>query len=311
VTYGRYAIQRFPMSDEQSRLPALFLSSLSVEHGLSRNTIDAYERDMKRFLAFLLRHNTPLLTATPSSIVAFLTELKEEGLAPRSYVRTLVAIRQLYLFLKREKLIQRSPVSLIETPNFLRKLPQILSLDEVEQLLGAPKSATPLGLRDRSMLETLYATGLRVTELVSLRLNDLNFQVGYLTAFGKGSRERIVPLGENAILWLRRYLETARPAILKARESSHLFVTSRGGRMTRQNFWALMKRYGLQCGIDSEKVKPHTVRHSFATHIMERGADLRFVQALLGHADISTTQIYTHLETERLKELHGKHHPRG
>ena len=196
-------------------------------------------------------------------------------------------------------------------PNFLKKLPQILSLDEVEKLLGAPNSATPLGLRDRSMLETLYATGLRVTELVSLRLNDLNFQVGYITAFGKGSKERIVPLGENAILWLRRYLDTARPSILKMRESDHLFVTARGGRMTRQNFWALIKRYGLLCGINSEKIKPHTVRHSFATHIMERGADLRFVQALLGHADISTTQIYTHLKTERLKELHGKHHPRG
>ncbi|NOS36145.1 MAG: site-specific tyrosine recombinase XerD [Deltaproteobacteria bacterium] len=299
------------MTDKQSRYLTLFLDSLSVEHGLSRNTIEAYGRDLKRFLTFLRRHNTPLLTAPPSSIVAFLTSLKEDGLSPRSYARALVAIRRFYLFLKREKLIEKSPASLLEMPNFLRKLPQILSLDEVEKLLGAPNSATPLGLRDRSMLETLYATGLRVTELVSLRLNDLNFQVGYITAFGKGSKERIVPLGENAILWLRRYLDTARPSILKMRESDHLFVTARGGRMTRQNFWALIKRYGLLCGINSEKIKPHTVRHSFATHIMERGADLRFVQALLGHADISTTQIYTHLKTERLKELHGKHHPRG
>lgn len=299
------------MTDKQSRYLTLFLDSLSVEHGLSRNTIEAYGRDLKRFLTFLRRHNTPLLTAPPSSIVAFLTSLKEDGLSPRSYARALVAIRRFYLFLKREKLIEKSPASLLEMPNFLKKLPQVLSLDEVEKLLGAPNSATPLGLRDRSMLETLYATGLRVTELVSLRLNDLNFQVGYITAFGKGSKERIVPLGENAILWLRRYLDTARPSILKMRESDHLFVTARGGRMTRQNFWALIKRYGLLCGINSEKIKPHTVRHSFATHIMERGADLRFVQALLGHADISTTQIYTHLKTERLKELHGKHHPRG
>ncbi len=299
------------MTDKQSRYLTLFLDSLSVEHGLSRNTIEAYGRDLKRFLTFLRRHNTPLLTAPPSSIVAFLTSLKEDGLSPRSYARALVAIRRFYLFLKREKLIEKSPASLLEMPNFLKKLPQILSLDEVEKLLGAPNSATPLGLRDRSMLETLYATGLRVTELVSLRLNDLNFQVGYITAFGKGSKERIVPLGENAILWLRRYLDTARSSILKMRESDHLFVTARGGRMTRQNFWALIKRYGLLCGINSEKIKPHTVRHSFATHIMERGADLRFVQALLGHADISTTQIYTHLKTERLKELHVKHHPRG
>ena len=299
------------MTDKQSRYLTLFLDSLSVEHGLSRNTIEAYGRDLKRFLTFLSHHNTPLLTAPPSSIVAFLTSLKEDGLSPRSYARALVAIRRFYLFLKREKLIEKSPASLLEMPNFLKKLPQILSLDEVEKLLGAPNSATPLGLRDRSMLETLYATGLRVTELVSLRLNDLNFQVGYITAFGKGSKERIVPLGENAILWLRRYLDTARSSILKMRESDHLFVTARGGRMTRQNFWALIKRYGLLCGINSEKIKPHTVRHSFATHIMERGADLRFVQALLGHADISTTQIYTHLKTERLKELHAKHHPRG
>jgi integrase/recombinase XerD len=299
------------MTDKQSRYLTLFLDSLSVEHGLSRNTIEAYGRDLKRFLTFLRRHNTPLLTAPPSSIVAFLTSLKEDGLSPRSYARALVAIRRFYLFLKREKLIEKSPASLLEMPNFLKKLPQVLSLDEVEKLLGTPNSATPLGLRDRSMLETLYATGLRVTELVSLRLNDLNFQVGYITAFGKGSKERIVPLGENAILWLRRYLDTARPSILKMRESNHLFVTARGGRMTRQNFWALIKRYGLLCGISSEKIKPHTVRHSFATHIMERGADLRFVQALLGHADISTTQIYTHLKTERLKELHVKHHPRG
>lgn len=299
------------MTDGQSRYLPLFLDSLAVEHGLSRNTIEAYGRDLKRFLAFLSHHDTPLLTAPPSAIVAFLTSLKAEGLAPRSYARALVAIRQLYRFLKGEKLIEKSPASLIELPNFPKKLPEILSLDEVEKLLSAPKSATPLGLRDRSMLETLYATGLRVTELVSLRLNDLNFQVGYITVFGKGSKERIVPLGESAMLWLRRYLETARPAILKVRESDHLFVTSRGGRMTRQNFWALIKRYGLKCGISSGKIKPHTVRHSFATHIMERGADLRFVQALLGHADISTTQIYTHLETSRLKELHGKHHPRG
>jgi integrase/recombinase XerD len=299
------------MIDKQNRYLTLFLDSLSVEHGLSRNTIEAYGRDLKRFLTFLRHHNTPLLTAPPSSIVAFLTSLKGDGLSPRSYARALVAIRRFYLFLKREKLIEKSPASLLEMPNFLKKLPQVLSLDEVEKLLGAPNSATPLGLRDRSMLETLYATGLRVTELVSLRLNDLNFQVGYITAFGKGSKERIVPLGENAILWLRRYLDTARSSILNMRESDHLFVTARGGRMTRQNFWALIKRYGLLCDINSEKIKPHTVRHSFATHIMERGADLRFVQALLGHADISTTQIYTHLKTERLKELHGKHHPRG
>ncbi len=299
------------MTDQQSRYLALFLDSLSVEHGLSRNTIEAYGRDLRRFLTFLCNHDTPLLTAPPSSIVAFLTSLKEEGLSPRSYARALVAIRRFYLFLKKEKLIEKSPASLLEMPNFLKRLPQILSLDEVEKLLGAPNSAAPLGIRDRSMLETLYATGLRVTELVSLRLSDLNFQVGYITAFGKGSKERIVPLGENAILWLRKYIDTARPSILKMRESDHLFVTARGGRMTRQNFWALIKRYGLLCGINSEKIKPHTVRHSFATHIMERGADLRFVQALLGHADISTTQIYTHLKTERLKELHGKHHPRG
>ncbi|MFQ5585951.1 MAG: site-specific tyrosine recombinase XerD [Thermodesulfobacteriota bacterium] len=299
------------MTGEAHRYLPLFLNSLAVEHGLSQNTLDAYGRDLKRYIDFINRHDIPLLKASPSSIVSFLTSLKGSGLSPRSYSRALVAVRRFYRFLKQEKVIVKSPASLLEMPKFLKKLPQVLSIDEVERLLDAPDSSTAIGLRDSAMLETLYATGLRVTELVSLKLNDLNLQVGYITAFGKGAKERIVPLGENAILSLKRYIDTARPSILKKRESDDLFVTARGGGMTRQNFWALIKRYAALCGIDRGKIKPHTLRHSFATHILERGADLRFVQALLGHADISTTQIYTHLETERLKELHGRHHPRG
>ena len=299
------------MTEENKRYLSLFLDSLAVEQGLSPNTLEAYGRDLKRYLSFLSTSGVPLLKAPPSAIVAFLTTLKEEGLSPRSYSRALVAVRRFYLFLRREKIIDHSPASLLEMPKFLKRLPEVLSLDEVEAFLNAPDSSTPLGLRDRAMVETLYATGLRVTELVSLELKDLNFQVGYLTVFGKGSKERIVPLGENALLLLKRYLDTARPAILKKRESDYLFVTARGGNMTRQNFWILTKEYALRSGINVAKVKPHALRHSFATHILERGADLRFVQVMLGHADIATTQIYTHLKTERLKALHGKHHPRG
>jgi integrase/recombinase XerD len=287
-----------------------FLDSLSVEYGLSKNTIESYTRDITRYIEFIHRNNTHIMAASSASIVSFLAMLRDNGLSARSYTRSLVAIRRFYKFLQKERLIKGSPASLLDIPKFSKRLPEVLSINDVERLLDAPDTSTAMGIRDKAMLETLYAAGLRATELVSLKLNDLNLQVGYVTAYGKGSKERIVPLGENAMFWLKRYLDTARGSILKKRDSEYLFTTARGGRMTRQNFWVILKTYGRKTGIDTRKIKPHAIRHSFATHLLERGADLRFVQVLLGHADISTTQIYTHLNSERLKALHERYHPR-
>jgi integrase/recombinase XerD len=196
-------------------------------------------------------------------------------------------------------------------PKLAKRLPEVLSLEDVEKLLDAPKVGSHLGIRDKAMLETLYATGMRVSELVSIKLNDLNLQTGYIVAYGKGSKERIVPLGETAITYIKQYIDSARPILLKQRKSEHLFITSRAKRLTRQAFWAMIKRYALLAGIFRDKVKPHAIRHSFATHLLERGADLRSIQIMLGHADISTTQIYTHVKTEQLKSIHKKSHPRG
>lgn len=297
--------------DSDKKHLSQFLDSLSVEYGLSSNTIESYERDIKRYIEFIHRHNTEIKTASSASIVSFLSMLRDNGLSARSYTRSLMAIRRLYKFLQMERLIKASPASLLDVPKFSKRLPEVLSINDVERLLDAPDTKTSMGMRDTAMLETLYATGLRATELVSIKLNDLNLQVGYLIAYGKGSKERVVPLGENAMFSLKRYLDTARGSILKKRDSEYLFTTARGGRMTRQNFWVILKTYARKIGIDTRNIKPHAIRHSFATHLLERGADLRFVQVLLGHADISTTQIYTHLRSERLKTLHERYHPRG
>lgn len=288
-----------------------FLNYITVEKGLSRNTLEAYNRDLIRYIDFLEGKGLSTIKATPSQIVSFLSLLKERGLSVRSYTRCLVAIRGFYRFLMKERYISSNPTSYIDLPRFLRRLPQVLSLEDVERLLDAPDTQRPLGLRDRAMLEVLYATGLRVSELVSLRLRDLNLQVGYITAFGKGSRERLIPIGDSAIHWVKRYLEASRGRLLKGSHSVYIFVTARGDRMTRQGFWEVIKRYAIRAGIDKGKVKPHILRHSFATHLLERGADLRSVQTMLGHADISTTQIYTHIRREWLKAIHERHHPRG
>jgi len=288
-----------------------FLNYIAVEKGLSRNTLEAYNRDLIRYIDFLEGKGVSPLTATPSQIVSFLSTLKERGLSVRSYTRCLVAIRMFYRFLLKGRHISSSPTSYIDLPRFFKKLPAVLSLEDVERLLDAPDTKKPLGLRDKAMLEVLYATGLRVSELVSLRLMDLNLQAGYVTAFGKGSKERLIPIGDSAIQWVTRYLASARDRLLKGSHSDYVFVTTRGDRMTRQGFWEVIKRYAIRVGIDKGRVKPHTIRHSFATHLLERGADLRSVQTMLGHTDISTTQIYTHIRREWLKAIHERYHPRG
>jgi len=289
-----------------------FLDYIVMEKGLSRNTSTAYLRDIKRFEEFLKKQGKGLLTAGPREITSFLLWMRETGRSVRTYTRALIALRGMYRFFLKEGLVGDSPASNVDIPAYRAGLPEALSTEEVERLLGARKGATPLEIRDRTMIETLYATGLRVSELVGLRLNDVNLQKGLLTAIGKGSKQRAVPLGEESMVWLRRYMEEARPALLgKKGRSGHLFLSCRGRAMTRQNFWEIIKKAAQLAGIERTRIKPHVLRHSFATHLIEGGADLRSVQAMLGHADISTTQVYTHVTTERLKRLHKKGHPRG
>ena len=288
-----------------------FLDYIVIEKGLSKNTLMAYRRDLKRYAAFLEGSGCALLEAAPADITGFLLQLLQEGLAVRSYARALITIRGVYTFLNNNKVLKVSPCAGIDIPRLSPPLPECLSVAEVESLLTANTIDTPRGLRDKAMLETLYATGLRVSELVSLTLNDVNLQKGCLTAFGKGSKERLVPMGESAMLWLKRYMDEGRDRFLKRSASRYLFLTSRGGPMTRQNFWLIIKRSALKAGIDVKKTKPHIIRHSFATHLLEGGADLRLVQAMLGHADISSTQIYTHIAKDRLKKIHSTRHPRG
>jgi integrase/recombinase XerD len=288
-----------------------YMNYLAVERGLARNTLDAYGRDLARYLEFLEKdHVNALERITPAVVLRFLSYLKEAGLSPRSRARTLAALRTFHKFLVREKLTADNPTDQVVSPKSLSALPHTLSPLDVENLLTSPQGETPLARRDRAMLEIIYATGLRVSELVSLKLGDLQMDVGYLTAFGKRSKQRIVPLGDAAIVSLREYLQYGRPGLDRERGSHYLFLNRSGEGLTRQGFWKIIKRRGREAGI-RQSITPHTMRHSFATHLLENGADLRSVQAMLGHADISTTQIYTHVTRERLRKLHAQHHPRG
>ena len=288
-----------------------YLNYLAVERGLSKNTLDAYGRDLARYLEYLEKHKIHgLEKITPAVVLRFLSTLKENGLSARSRARSLAALRTFHKFMVREKLVKDNPTDQIVAPKSLSSLPKTLSTVDVESLLASPKGGAPLAMRDRAMLEILYATGLRVSELVSLKMGDLQLDVGYLTAFGKRSKQRIVPLGEAAIGALREYMQHGRPGLDKQRGSQFLFLNRSGEGLTRQGFWKIIKRRALEAGI-RQSITPHTMRHSFATHLLENGADLRSVQAMLGHADISTTQIYTHVTRERLRQMHAQHHPRG
>ncbi len=288
-----------------------FLNYLAVERGLTKNTLDAYGRDLAKYQTYLESCRIDRLEdITPSLIMHFMVTLKNDGLSPRSRARTLVTLRTFHKFLVSEKLAAVNPTGQIVAPKSFSALPKTLSPDDVERLLASPTGDDALALRDRAMLEILYATGLRVSELVTLRLSDLQLDVGYLSAFGKRSKQRIVPLGENAISALRDYLDHARRHLDKSQSSKYVFLNRSGQGLTRQGFWKIIKRRAREAGI-SRNITPHTLRHSFATHLLENGADLRSVQAMLGHADISTTQIYTHVTRERLRQLHAQHHPRG
>ncbi|PLX85958.1 MAG: site-specific tyrosine recombinase XerD [Desulfuromonas sp.] len=288
-----------------------FMNFLAVERGLARNTLDAYGRDLSRYIESLDRQGVKEADGiSPAMVLRFIAELKEAGLGARSRARALVALRTFHKFLLAEKLATINPTALVAAPKSVAPLPSTLSPRDVETLLASPQGKNLLDGRDRAMLEILYATGLRVSELVGLRLIDLQLDVGYLIAFGKRSKQRIVPLGEVAVAALCSYLGGARPRLDKTGGSPFVFLNRSGAGLTRQGFWKMIKRRARQAGI-TRNITPHTLRHSFATHLLENGADLRSVQAMLGHADISTTQIYTHVTRERLRQMHQQHHPRG
>ncbi len=288
-----------------------FCDALWLEDGLSRNTLESYRRDLRLFSAWLsAERGKALLQAQRMDLLDYLAYQFQRKARPRSAARLLSSLKRFYRFLLRENRIQADPTLQVESPKLPRSLPRILTEDDVDALLAAPNVETPLGLRDKSMLETLYASGLRVSELVTMTLAQLSQDMGVVRVVGKGSKERLVPVGEEALTWIRRYMDNARPEILAGRQADALFITSRGASMTRQAFWYLIRRYADRAGIRNG-ISPHTLRHAFATHLLNHGADLRVVQMLLGHADISTTQIYTHVARERLKQLHAKHHPRG
>ena len=288
-----------------------FCDALWLEDGLAKATLDSYRSDLSRLALWLANNGSePLLDLRETTLTAFIAHLAKQTRAT-SQARYLSTLRRFYRWQLGRGRIVADPTLKLANPSRPSRLPKVMSEKQVESLLDAPDLDTPLGLRDRAMLETLYATGLRVSELVNLRLHEVSLADGVLRALGKGSKERLVPLGQLAIEWIQRYLNEARPDILNGQHSDDLFVTARGGAMTRQAFWQLIKRYALIAGIAPEKLSPHVLRHAFATHLLNHGADLRVVQLLLGHADISTTQIYTHVARERLKTLHAVHHPRG
>jgi integrase/recombinase XerD len=287
-----------------------FLDVLWMERGLSAHTLAAYRADLLLLQRWLASQKKSLQDATRADVLAFMAERVAQGAKPRSTARQLSSLRRFYRQLHRDGTRQDDPSADIATPRIGRGLPKSLTEEEVERLLAAPSRDTPLGLRDRAMLEVLYATGVRVSELVTLRFTEINLNQGVLRVTGKGNRQRLVPLGAAAIESLQRFLQTARGEILGPRRCDELFPTQRGAHMTRQAFWHLIKRYARQVGI-TKSLSPHTLRHAFATHLLNHGADLRVVQMLLGHSDLSTTQIYTHVARERLKSLHAAHHPRG
>lgn len=288
-----------------------FGDALWLEDGLSRNTLESYRRDLRLFSIWLLaERGKSLLQVQRLDLLDYLAYKFQRRARPRSAARLLSSLKRFYRYSMRENRIQLDPTLQLESPKLPRSLPKILTEEDVDALLAAPNVETPLGLRDKAMLETLYASGLRVSELVTMTLAQLSHDMGVVRVIGKGNKERLVPVGEESLSWVRRYMDNARPAILAGRQADALFVTLRGTSMTRQAFWYLIRRYANQAGI-RRGISPHTLRHAFATHLLNHGADLRVVQMLLGHADISTTQIYTHIARERLKQLHARHHPRG
>ncbi len=287
-----------------------FLDAIWMERGLSQNTLGAYRADLMTLAREMAVHGKTIDTSSKADLLDFIAQRVESGAKPRSTARQLSSFRRFFRHVLREGVRKSDPTADIEMPRIGRTLPKTLSEDEVDALLNAPNTDEPLGHRDRAMLELLYATGLRVSELINLRQSQVNFNQGVLRIVGKGDRERLIPLGDESQRWLKEFINGPRMEILLERQTDYLFPTRRGNRMTRQAFWHIIKRYADKAGV-RKKLSPHSLRHAFATHLLNRGADLRVVQMLLGHSDLSTTQIYTHVARERLKDLHAEHHPRG
>ncbi|MBO8163094.1 MAG: site-specific tyrosine recombinase XerD [Brevibacillus sp.] len=288
-----------------------FTHFLAVEKGLAANTLESYQRDLVMYAAYLREQGIERIEETNRShIVGYLMMLKQKGRATATLSRNMASIRAFYQFLVRDKYLDKDPSIHLETPKIEKRLPKVLTIEEVERLLEGPALTQPTGIRDKAMLELLYATGIRVSELVNLDMGDVNLEMGFVKCMGKGSKERIIPLGKIAVDVVRLYIETGRPRLLKAKAETALFLNHLGKRISRQGFWKIIKKYAQQANIHTE-ITPHTLRHSFATHLLENGADLRSVQEMLGHADISTTQIYTHVTRTRIKDVYAKTHPRA
>jgi len=287
-----------------------FLDYLSVERGLANNTISSYRQDLNAYFDYITGKSINALSQTNrNNITDFMLFQKNKGIGANSIARRLAAIKSFYRFCVRERILNADPTSLVETPKLWKRIPESLSVGEVEMLLNQPDSRHIQGIRDKAILETLYASGMRVSEAVNLRQDNVNLEIGFLRCIGKGNKERVIPLGKKAIASIKRYLEASRPKLLGKKTSEFLFLNRMGGKISRQSFWKLIKKYAKSAGV-RKPIKPHLLRHSFATHLLERGADLRSVQEMLGHANISTTQIYTHVNKERLKAIHRMYHPR-
>ncbi len=288
-----------------------FLDYLTIERGLSSNTIASYRRDLAKFSEYAAsRKINDAAGITKHDVSKYLYFLKDKSLAPGTISRNLVAIKMFYKFLVTERMVKQNPAGLLESPKLSKNLPDVLDMSEVDTMLKGPNLRSPSGMRDKAALELMYATGMRVSELSELEQEGLNMEVGFVRCTGKGGKERIIPVGREAKDALIRYIEKARPKFTKQKGDNHLFLSKLGRKISRQSFWKMLKKYALKAGIN-KNITPHTLRHSFATHLLEKGADLRSVQEMLGHADISTTQVYTHINKSRLKGIHHKYHPRG
>lgn len=295
-------------SDPAAAIDA-YVDHLRIERRLAALTVESYSRDLAALSRFLESRGLAVDAVTRQDLEAFVRTLMTTGLSPRSAARAVACVRGFYRFLVLDRRIEASPADDLRAPRAWPALPRFLTIEEVDQLIAAPDVSTPRGLRDRAMVELLYATGLRVSELVGLRQADLNLEAGYLSCIGKGEKERVVPIGDEAVTWVRRYLRDGRGALLKGRSSPRLFVNARGGPLSRVGFWKILKEYALRTGLPHD-LSPHVLRHSFATHLLDRGADLRAIQVMLGHADLSTTQIYTHVLDARMRSVYEKFHPR-
>ena len=295
---------------ERRPLEQDYLDHLRVERALAANSIEAYSRDIAKLVAFANERRRDLVALRQRDIADFIGSLRDGGLSVRSVARAVHAIRGLYRFAVREGRLAADPMENLRAPKAFAALPHFLTLEQVDALLAAPETSSPLGLRDRAILEVLYASGLRVSELIGLRAHDVDLELGILTAFGKGRKERLVPVGRSACGWVSRYLAEVRPGLLKGKSTPQLFLSNRGGKLSRMGLWGIVRRHAVVAGVQ-RVLTPHVLRHSFATHLLERGADLRSLQAMLGHADISTTQIYTHITRERLRKIYDQYHPRA